>query len=918
MEHSEKLIGVIDWFAEDKGYGVISAHGIQSGAFLHASNWVDKSNKLSTYSDRPIVFTIKKEKGRFVAIDCRFFNNSESDCILLMQFVLHNSSPTIKSEEFGEVNIIQSALKHYNGNIKILSGAINSVVSHFDEVNILDFMKNLKLFTNSNPTIIKAIFASVSENLHSFSSDTIFLLYKSGLLNADNLTEEVIFANLSLLEVNDLNKLSDFKHLDKIYLEILASQDNDRNIIDWIIAGSKIETLIETAVNRAAFFNFDYADKKLTENIDLLLTQFDKNSDVHESIKSRLSLGSLSPGQVLKLLSYKILEADEIGDEFFKTNISNINIEIFDILEDSGFIERNPRSIYQFLSSNSDAELLRHLILSLDKYVSFEDKNILIESFAQGILKYPAELQAKFLRKLFHLKVSGKIDFSKEDLKSLLGDINSIENLFLIDPSTYLIINILLEFLNNHQFYSSNSKLIKLVLKLSSESNRRIRFLDFFDQCSGRTRLTMDPSGSTVGEIVREHFNKGGFKRSYFKISLFVSDEGLVADLSKIPGIRVNSKEGFWGVPESQEEDVISFAQDHKMYLNFQANGESLRSRCELNSHLLTKNKSRPSEGYLCDGYESNKLDNLSNKAFWWCLGSPCYESNIKLHDATDWEQFTLYDFIKIFGKEEYLQEANRRNKFKIGKYTQLVSLVNRFNALLERLYCLDCGNILYPVETSYFAANNVTKFSCASNSCEKKGIEVYLNRCLNGDCSNVIDSRVHKKCPNGLFICNICGSCCSTESFKRRLERLEDMSNSIPQDLPKFVQEKSGHLEKAEYYCSKCDGPRMMEEVRSDLFKCTACGLEYDLSMFNRILKRHIYKDMRTKSYPSLNAGLSKEDEKKLIQLLISKKIEFQDKGYATRRIFGIIFNMEVEINGLLLSLKSINNKRITNQVFD
>ncbi len=117
------------------------------------------------------------------------------------------------------------------------------------------------------------------------------------------------------------------------------------------------------------------------------------------------------------------------------------------------------------------------------------------------------------------------------------------------------------------------------------------------------------------------------------------------------------------------------------------------------------------------------------------------------------------------------------------GHYYQFVSLINRFNRLIEKMYCSTCNHILYPVETAHFAAYNVVKFHCTNENCLNKE-EVYLNHCLNGKCNSIIDSRVSKKCSNGLYICEVCGSCCShnVSAKTRKFEKIRRWTYS-----PKF-----------------------------------------------------------------------------------------------------------------------------------
>ena len=164
------------------------------------------------------------------------------------------------------------------------------------------------------------------------------------------------------------------------------------------------------------------------------------------------------------------------------------------------------------------------------------------------------------------------------------------------------------------------------------------------------------------------------------------------------------------------------------------------------------------------------------------------------------------------------------------GHYYKFIGLINRFNRLLNKIYCSDCNEILYPVEIANFAAHAVVRFHCINSNCSNSD-EIYLNHCLNGKCKNIIDSRVSKKCSNGLVICDNCGSCCSHDMLNRRLSNLKTTGGYIHENLIERVEGKLGHLERAQYFCYKCASN--MEETAIDIFHCNQCHVTYDTTKF-------------------------------------------------------------------------------------
>ena len=301
-------------------------------------------------------------------------------------------------------------------------------------------------------------------------------------------------------------------------------------------------------------------------------------------------------------------------------------------------------------------------------------------------------------------------------------------------------------------------------------------------------------------------------------------------------------------------------------------------------------------------------MSKLSKNEFWWCNNSPCFQNNINHHQS--WKEYTLFDFMNIL--ELNMDEQKKDGSIVYdGLYTRFVTFINRFNKLLEKLYCTECNHILYPVESSNFAAYSVTKFSCKNENCSCKNQTVYLNHCLNPQCNETIDSRISKKCSNGLYICEKCGSCCSHKMFKRRLDKLiTNGQNDLR--LGQLVTNNEGHLEKAEYFCYKCG--QVMIEHPNNKFKCNHCNIDYNLSDYSQIERLWIHKDLRPNNYPTILNTLIPQFR----QILLNEKQELLQQGRQKNQIFGILYNKVIELEGVSLCLKEMNDKQLTNSIFD
>ena len=341
----------------------------------------------------------------------------------------------------------------------------------------------------------------------------------------------------------------------------------------------------------------------------------------------------------------------------------------------------------------------------------------------------------------------------------------------------------------------------------------------------------------------------------YFAI-IFGGSPDLVEAVKKLPNRKWNNDAKIWGVPAQYEKEVLKFAKEHQFFLDFEGNIYANNShfaeftRFKKNdwndTHHIIDTPNIPNGIKFCEGRLANQPDNLFKKEFWWCLGDKCFSKCETIHTTEEWEKYTLLDFCEILGFNTY--ETNKMGDYiPKGRYYQFIGIINRFNRLLDKLYCHDCGHILYPVETSLFAAYTVVRFHCVNENCSNHDV-IYLNHCLNRKCNNIIDSRISKKCPNGLYICDNenCGCCCSHDMFNRRLSNLEttdypnnDLKSYVYNNIKRCVNERLGHLERGEHFCYKCGG--IMEEIDRDVFYCSKCDIKYDTSK-NYFKRPHIH----------------------------------------------------------------------------
>lgn len=491
------------------------------------------------------------------------------------------------------------------------------------------------------------------------------------------------------------------------------------------------------------------------------------------------------------------------------------------------------------------------------------EENFDFELIKRKFIYFAPDEQIRIIRKLFFLKASDKFDLTVEKLNELTRfDLDLYRTNLKFNPeipvdiSTDVVIQALMSYQEKQRFLVE-SELLSVVLEdLKLDKTMRFKLTHHFEHCLGRE--TAEFNWERNGEIKKVSFGENKF---YYAISFPLMEkwgtncdrwgneydryeknprfEELKEAVKLLPGRKWNSQLEHWGVPSMYEKQVLEFAKEHRFYLDFEG------SKYANNTHLAyfkrniynkTTKQSEPNipNGIqFCEGRLANKPHEMFKKDFWWCAGEPCFGKCETIHSTEEWEKYTLLDFCEILGFNT--DETSNKGEFiSKGIYYQFVGLINRFNRLLKKLYCRDCNQILYPMETSHFAAYTVVRFHCTNENCTNND-EVYLNHCLNGKCNNIIDSRDSQRCDNGLFICDICGSCCSHNMLTRRLTNLESTGGYIHDNLRKCVNEKLGHLERAEYFCHKCK--TKMTETSTDVFQCSNCNVKYDTTKYQ--LKR-------------------------------------------------------------------------------
>jgi cold shock CspA family protein len=418
----------------------------------------------------------------------------------------------------------------------------------------------------------------------------------------------------------------------------------------------------------------------------------------------------------------------------------------------------------------------------------------------------PREQQFLFLRKVFGLMKAGAVSMTVEDLNTIPRHSREDENPLgrRLDYSIDLVLRVLM-LLKRKATYPSENDIIDCLITYAGNSTKEVlQFSYLFADCPDRTSVTHYREDREIVKAVigsktypaapdKSYVEAGGEQLPVVGDAIFFKDK-------RYPIQWKNETETHW---------PWKYYREH-------SNGKRNVSCCE--------------------GKKALAVHKVTGEAFWWCYGRACHKANQTREVAEEWEQFVLKDFIKIAGLP-FDEEA----------YYRAIGLINRTNELLSKLYCKECGIMLRPAETSDYNFFRVTKFNCTAEECSQKGKVIYLNRCLNGNCGAIIDSRISTKCnyedlgqPNwhGLYICHNCGGCCSRQKLLQQIDKLKSVyGEAVKNNLQykSFVRQlelKLYHADHFKSFCYRCLNPMQKNYEKSDYYCPTCDGVKYNHSV--------------------------------------------------------------------------------------
>ncbi len=676
-----------------------------------------------------------------------------------------------------------------------------------------------------------------------------------------NVPQNIVWKNIHQLEKEDCKKIfktiSENKSFIKDILTEKVTLDNT----------SSLSWLYDLAIEFLDQENFRSFDKKVFDTFEQSeyfkfwekgkAKLFPQNK-IEEILQDKFEHYT----QIKKWIENKATTTEEISEflfSFLHKQVSVTDRIIFykQLNHIKYLLQLNGLHLEKIIQINND--FYNVILWALDKENVFD-----FELLKQKFIYFAPDEQVRIIRKLFLLKANGQFDLTIETLNELTRfDLDLYKTNLKFNPdipidiSTDVVIKALLSYQQNQRFFVESELLTVVLNDLKLDKTRRFRLSNYFEDCLGRQ--TAEYNWKRNGEISKVKYSDNKF---YYAIT-FEYNPNLVEAIKSLPGRKWNNETKVWGVPSQYETEVLNFAKEHRFFLDFEGSNYTNNTHLAEFKRTIKQGFSEvpnvPNGISFCEGRIANKPHEIFKKEFWWCGGQPCFSKCETIHQTDDWEKYTLLDFCEILGINT--DETNRvGDHIPKGHYYQFISLINRFNRLLEKLYCQECNHILFPIDTSHFAAHTVVRFHCVNQECSNND-EIYLNHCLNGQCNCIIDSRISKRCDNGLFICDNCGSCCSHNMLERRLSNLKLTGGYIHDNLVRCVNEKLGHLERAEYFCYKCKSE--MTEISNEIFQCSKCNVKYDTTKYK--FKRphiHLRKTKTTTGNNGNNDEKSNDDD--------------------------------------------------------
>jgi hypothetical protein len=820
MKDNIKYIGIVDWFYDqirNAKYGFVR-HPLVGQHYFN-ENLIDQTEELSSFKEDAVVIFNSKEskhkKGSFEAYNVRLIEN-EID----LEFLFNELLSAIKGPE----NSDSKKIKFY------LENRILIIYREFNEEKKIESLSRLKtiIFDDFNQKndqfdskiIIETIlFLKKIDN--SFSEELELFFYKS----IDKKTLLDLWLENKVNYIDEEYLIPSFEsfenHIQEKVFNKLNSEIRQKLLLHLIYKGTsdndQISKLLKFILVTEDPIYTDLFDSIHNQNQNFFLRDF---WVVEKDLRAEIIKKSKDSKIALKILldSNTHFIQNELQSEFF-ANLDDIR-DYFYFLE--GYLPDNLIAYKNLCTSKVSIEIahklwlidildicqIDHIALILNNLDNSEKEKIFskcnqedrINIIFKGILNLDfKEAKSNYSDIKTILQIS--TDYAPETCKKVLAELQSIV------PEYYklnLWIDSYIEELDYPLFKP-------YVITLSSFEQRRFvkKVLKYIHE--GRVSLELDEftNLNVIDYEISKSIQKVDGTKLDFSTSIILKIVKEVNEYKSFDEKNITSK---------IFEIVVNQINNPEDILEIEGFFDTCGGRCKVNKkEIIDKDGEKtielkyerssfdyPKMHSYCDGRKSLKkgssvpnLHEITNKEFWWCGNKPCHEPSRSLHSSEDWENYSLMDFLHIL-KIEY-------SEIDLELYLNVINKLNRF---FSHMNCRSCKHILRPKGKSNYAFSGVNYFCCTNTDCEesKNDKSIYISHCLNGRCSDIIDSRDSVKCSPagfkseecGWYICQNCHSCCSNIALKRRIDNLKTNSRN-------YTCHHEGHKDQGIIFCNEC-----------------------------------------------------------------------------------------------------------------
>jgi hypothetical protein len=506
---------------------------------------------------------------------------------------------------------------------------------------------------------------------------------------------------------------------------------------------------------------------------DILLSQ------LYNTLFEALEWENLTPELTLKLTEYSAplhlgetdIAANILREEYANTREILENVADIPISKLIGYLETTESN----KSGPSRSSIVLYLLNGVTEKAKTGEvtpstiKTILNQNIVEKVFKHEVLSKTLLSSNLIGLALENgvHVDFAKEVVESWLCDFK--------DPSSSSLIAGL------SQTNLEQSLTARVLDSIGSDYNLFLENLTHFDTRNIVNQFTLDDLPLYANHVTEEHFiryltaegRKLSFEQTHYLKQLAQKKQFYEAKLL-MSVFELNLAQR--AVGPSQILSLLGSFQtelfEHHAKSRTKINLEVLPPCAKAIKHFSNKSSMTTCEGKVIPTSANEEGD---PDYYVLCKRMKCEDSKIcslKTDGYNSVQPHTEYPFYKLLSVLLNISPSMLHSN---DQFVRILSALNRWNVILERLICTCCQSPLAISEHSRDSmgkmAVGTTYWHCANETCQQFSESIKISYCI--DCRKVIDSREDSRSctPYNIrsyekfYICSTCSACCSRHS---------------------------------------------------------------------------------------------------------------------------------------------------------